>query len=66
VPLRIGLRVGGAAFYFSLLSTFAIGWRELNVGTWITRIQRREYTLRATTRIVQRSYRAPLPHHPEV
>jgi hypothetical protein len=48
VPLRVGLRVLGAALYFSVLSAFAIGWRELNVGTWITRIQRREYTLRAT------------------
>jgi len=36
------------AFYFSLLSATRIGWRELNVGTWITRIQPREYTLRAT------------------
>ena len=34
--------------YFSLLSTFRIGWRELNVGNWITRIQPREYTLQAT------------------
>jgi hypothetical protein len=36
------------AFYFSLLSAFQIGWRELNVGTWISRLQPREYTLRAT------------------
>ena len=36
------------AFYFSLLSAFSLGWRELNVGAWITRLQRREYTLRAT------------------
>jgi uncharacterized protein YjbI with pentapeptide repeats len=36
------------AFYFSLLSATRIGWHELNVGTWITRIQPREYTLRAT------------------
>jgi pentapeptide repeat protein len=48
VPLRIGLRIAAAAFYFSLLSAFAIGWREFNVGIWLTRIQRREYTLRAT------------------
>jgi hypothetical protein len=39
------LRTG---FYFSLLSAFHLGWRELNVGTWITRMQPREYTLRAT------------------
>jgi hypothetical protein len=34
--------------YFSLLSAFHIGWRDLNVGTWIARIQAREYALRAT------------------
>lgn len=34
--------------YFSILSTFQIGWRELNVGNWIARMQPREYTLRAT------------------
>jgi len=38
----------GYAAYFSLLSAFYIGWRELNVGSWIARIQPREYTLRAT------------------
>jgi len=39
--LKIGL-------YFSILSAFSIGWRELNFGVWITRLQRQEYTLRAT------------------
>jgi hypothetical protein len=34
--------------YFSLLSAFSLGWRELNVGTWIARMQPREYVLRAT------------------
>jgi Pentapeptide repeats (8 copies) len=38
----------GLALLFSLLSAFQIGWRELNVGNWITRLQPREYTLRAT------------------
>lgn len=37
----------GYATYFSLLSAFHIGWRDLNVGTWIARIQPREYALRA-------------------
>jgi len=37
----------GYAFYFSLLSAFHIGWRDLNIGSWITRIQSRQYTLRA-------------------
>ena len=36
------------ALYFSLLSAFHLGWRELNVGTWISRLQKREYNLRAT------------------
>ena len=43
----IGNPVLPHAFHFSLLSAFHIGWRDLNVGSWITRIQRREYTLRA-------------------
>jgi hypothetical protein len=34
--------------YFSLLSAFSLGWRELNVGTWIARLQPREYILRPT------------------
>jgi uncharacterized protein YjbI with pentapeptide repeats len=37
-----------AGLYFSILSAFHIGWRELTVGSWITRFQPREYTLRAT------------------
>ena len=36
------------AVYFSLLSAFHFGWRDLNVANWIVRIQRREYLLRAT------------------
>jgi Pentapeptide repeats (8 copies) len=36
------------AFYFSLLSATRIGWHELNVGIWITRIQPRQYSLQAT------------------
>jgi hypothetical protein len=42
------LRVPFAGLYFSMLSAFHIGWRDLNVGTWIARVQPREYTLRAT------------------
>jgi uncharacterized protein YjbI with pentapeptide repeats len=34
--------------YFSLLSAFHFGWRDLNVGNWISRIQPREYVLRAS------------------
>ena len=36
------------AIYFSLLSTFHIGWREFNIGSWITRMQKRDYKLQAT------------------
>ena len=35
-------------FYFSVLSAFNIGWRELNVGNWIARIQPNEYKLQAS------------------
>lgn len=35
----------GYAAYFSLLSTFRIGFREFNVGTWIGRLQARPYAL---------------------
>jgi hypothetical protein len=38
--IRIGL-------YFSLLSAFNIGWREINTRQWITRLQRRDYALKA-------------------
>ena len=50
-PVRLNLEFFSAlgfGFYFSLISAFSIGWRELNVGNWITRIQWREYTLRAS------------------
>ncbi len=35
------------AFYFSVISAFHVGWRDLNVGTWIARMQPRDYALRA-------------------
>jgi len=44
--ITVWVRVLRIGFYFSLLSAFSIGWRELNVGNWITRLQRREYTLK--------------------
>jgi pentapeptide repeat protein len=43
-----GVSVPLIGLYFSLLSSFSLGWRELNVGTWIARVQPREYVLRAT------------------
>ena len=36
------------ALFFSVLSAFHIGWRELSVGSWIARLYPYEYTLRAT------------------
>jgi hypothetical protein len=42
------LRVLWVGLHFSLLSAFNLGWREINVGNWISRIQQREYSLRAT------------------
>jgi hypothetical protein len=36
------------ALYFSLLSATRIGWRDFNVGNWITRIQPHQYSLQAT------------------
>ncbi len=50
-PLRLkprGYKIILYGFYFSILSAFHIGWRDLNVGSWISRIQPREYTLKAT------------------
>src|SRR5215831_1209104 len=37
----------GWAAYFSLLSTFQIGFREFNVGTWLSRAQPRNFVLEA-------------------
>ena len=42
-----GIAALGLAFYFSVISAFHLGWRDLNVGTWIARMQPREYALRA-------------------
>jgi len=36
------------AFYFSFLSAFRFGWKDLNLTNWIVRIQKKEYTLQAT------------------
>ena len=40
-----GLSALGLALYFSLISAFHLGWRDLNVGTWLARIQPRDYAL---------------------
>jgi hypothetical protein len=47
--LQVGwFAAGRFGLYFSLLSAFHIGWRDLNLGSWIQRLQAREYTLGAT------------------
>ena len=38
----------GWALYFSLIVACRIGWRDLNLGTWISHLQRREYILKPT------------------
>lgn len=41
-----GPAILGWATYFSLLSAFHFGWRDLNIGTWLTRVQPSEFGLR--------------------
>ncbi|GAB6909756.1 hypothetical protein JCM12296A_56040 [Desulfosarcina cetonica] len=38
----------GIGIYFSVLSAFQVGWKDLNVGSWIARMQPREYRLHAS------------------
>jgi len=46
--LARGYRVPLYALFFSVLSAFHIGWKELSIGSWIARLNPYEYTLRAT------------------
>jgi hypothetical protein len=46
--IRAVARVIAIALFFSLLSAFSIGFREINVRSWIARLQPREHTLRGT------------------
>jgi hypothetical protein len=43
-----GFSILSLGLYFSFLSAFSLGWRDLTVGPWISRLQPREYILRAT------------------
>jgi hypothetical protein len=36
------------ALYFSVLSAFFVGWHDVNIGNWISRLSPREATLRAS------------------
>ncbi len=46
--LRRVFRILHLGLYFSLLSAFSLGWHDFNVGNWLSRVQKKEYTLRAT------------------
>ena len=39
------LRALAGGLWFSLIVTFRIGWRDLNLGTWLSRLQPRPYVL---------------------
>jgi hypothetical protein len=45
---RGGWRRLGTALQFSIITAFHLGWRDLNVGTWLSRLQTKEYALQAT------------------
>jgi hypothetical protein len=48
LPLKAEwLAAFGYGLWFSLLSAFHIGWRDLNAGAWLSRIQPNAYALRA-------------------
>jgi uncharacterized protein YjbI with pentapeptide repeats len=46
--VRKGLKYAAVAAWFSVMSAFRIGYRDVNVGDWITRLQPNEYLLAAT------------------
>jgi uncharacterized protein YjbI with pentapeptide repeats len=46
--LRRGWRILFLGFYVSLAAAFSLGWKGLNTGNWISRLQKKEYTLRLT------------------
>ena len=47
-PLKsAGVKAVLWSLYFSLLSAFHIGWRDLNVGNWIVRMQTQSFLLRS-------------------
>ncbi len=38
----------GHALYYSAIVTFRIGWKDLSIGNWTTRVDPRGVTLRST------------------
>ena len=50
-PQKLKFRLFGTilgGLWFSLLSSFTIGWRDLNVGQWLSRLQPREFYMWST------------------
>lgn len=48
-PLRVrGVNRLRFALQFSVYSAFVLGWRDLSVGTWLSRLQAQEYLLRGS------------------
>ena len=47
--ISVGVRKGALwGAYFSLLTSFHIGWRDLNVRNWISNINPKDFSMRAT------------------
>jgi hypothetical protein len=44
----MGISAIGWGIYFSLLSAFQIGWRDVNIGNWISRLSPYHFALEAT------------------
>lgn len=44
--LKFEFRVLLISLYFSVLTTFQIGWRQYNIGGWIKQVQKRDIVLR--------------------
>lgn len=44
--LRYQWHLFSIAIFFSLLSAFSIGWKQINVSNWLSHLQSREYTLK--------------------
>ncbi|NKB46323.1 MAG: hypothetical protein GKR77_00845 [Legionellales bacterium] len=42
------LHLWRVACYFSLITSFQIGWQDFNISNWITRLQHKDYRLQAT------------------
>jgi uncharacterized protein YjbI with pentapeptide repeats len=48
LPAKYYIYICKHAFWFSLLSSFHFGWRDLNVGSWLARLQSKNFTYRPT------------------